>query len=90
VPRIRVVPTVVSGRCRFEVPVWSGAAALRILDISGRVVSEVPIGLEPSGRTRAVSWSATDNSGRPVPNGVYFATASGPSYRSSAKFLVQR
>jgi hypothetical protein len=59
---------------------------LRILDISGRLVQELALPAD----CRTVSWSATDNSGRPVPSGICFAIVEGLGFRSSAKFLVQR
>jgi len=85
---IRVVPSVVSGRCRFEVPEGCDVGGIRILDITGRVVRELE--LEPGSGSgdgsRCVIWNAADEQGQPVPNGIYVATASG----SSAKFLLHR
>jgi hypothetical protein len=83
---IRVLPTVVTGRCHFALPARVRATGLRILDAAGKAVREVPI---PAGESAAV-WDATDEAGRPVPNGVYFVTLEGAGSRSATKFIIQR
>jgi uncharacterized delta-60 repeat protein len=83
---LTVLPTVVARRCRFALPARARATGLRILDAAGRTVREIPI---PAGENAAV-WDATDEAGRPVPNGVYFVTLEGAGSRSAAKFIIQR
>lgn len=83
---VTVVPSVVSRRCVFSVAQSGTASGFRVLDIGGRAVRELEL---PSGET-SVAWNANDESGRPVPNGVYFAVAETPTSCTAVKFLIQR
>jgi hypothetical protein len=42
---------------------------LKIYDMAGRIIRSFPLGSMPS----ALCWDGTDQTGRPVPSGVYFA-----------------
>jgi flagellar hook assembly protein FlgD len=49
----------------------SGAVTMEIYDVSGRLVSEVPLGVFGSGLHRAW-WDGRDATGKDVSSGVYF------------------
>ena len=83
---IAVVPSVVCNHCVFTVMKPNELSDLRILDISGRTVRELVL---PPGET-SMTWNVTDELGRLVPNGVYFAVLESPDSRATAKFLIQR
>lgn len=48
-----------------------GSALLLISDVSGRSITEWPIGVE-AGRAGRIIWDARDAAGNPVKSGVYF------------------
>jgi hypothetical protein len=50
------------------------AGSLRILDVSGRAVRTLPLAAAAPG-SRQVRWDSRDDSGRPLPAGVYWAEA---------------
>jgi flagellar hook assembly protein FlgD len=47
-----------------------GSVTLRIYDLSGRQVREIPAGLLQSGSTR-MDWDGTDDDGAALPPGMY-------------------
>ena len=57
---------------------------IRIWDLSGRLLRAV--GADPG----TVSWDGLDESGRPAPSGVYFATARCGAARSRCSFVLIR
>jgi len=69
---------------RGEVPF-----AVAIHDASGRFVRTVASG-ETAVGFGTVSWDVTDSTGRKVPSGVYFCTASFPSSECRTKVMVVR
>ncbi len=60
-----------------------GDAAIRIYDISGRLVRSIG-DLDKEGKT---TWDATDNFGRRVSSGIYFAHVETPQGKISKKLL---
>ena len=62
---LRAWPNPARDAVRFEWPGGPGSLEIEILDVSGRVVSTV-VGSSPL-------WNGRDQSGRPVPNGMYLA-----------------
>ncbi|UCE64974.1 MAG: T9SS type A sorting domain-containing protein, partial [Candidatus Zixiibacteriota bacterium] len=63
-----------------------GDARIRIYDITGRLVKELETTNKEGGEIKAV-WDATDNSGRRVSSGIYFARVKSDNYSSIKKLL---
>jgi hypothetical protein len=82
--RLQVRPTVVRRGCAFELPADGSCARVRVLDLAGRAVRVLAA---PTGSS-TITWDATDETGSRLPDGVYFALAEGPGFRSSCKFLL--
>jgi flagellar hook assembly protein FlgD len=61
------------GECRLALsgPIGTEVAA-RIYSVSGRLVATVYEGRLPEGG-EAIVWNGTDDTGRPIASGVYFA-----------------
>ncbi len=66
----------------------AGAGALDVLDVAGRRVARIASGLPP-GR-HALRWDGTDDAGRPVASGIYFARLSGPQDTRVRKLVLVR
>lgn len=60
-----------------------------ILDLNGRLVSNVLNGTLPSGQT-AAAWNGLDASGRPVGSGVYYARLTTSDGTHSARMVITR
>ncbi len=60
---------------------------LKIYDISGRLVRDLPLPATCSLPPTAV-WNGTDQSGRRVPAGIYFATLSGTAEKLVKKIVI--
>jgi SnoaL-like domain/FlgD Ig-like domain len=71
----------------FDVPRGGANVALRIYDVSGRLVRTLVDGYEPSG-TRTASWYGRDDQGRPVPSGAYYYQLTAPSISERRKMLL--
>jgi hypothetical protein len=92
-PRISVSPSVVSSRCVLTIPASTRSPVLEVTDITGRCVRQFAVPSRNAGGNSSVVWDASDDSHRPVPNGVYFVRlASGVTRDASsvAKLIVQR
>ncbi len=77
-----------STRLLFTLP-ERGHVSLEVYDIAGRRVRTLAAGAYPAGN-HAIDWDGTDESGRPIASGVYFARfASGAVERSSRMVLVR-
>jgi len=70
---------------------------IRIYDILGRKIQEIPLGYMSSGvydNTRgnayAPVWNGKDINGNSVPSGVYIYTLSTPKFRDARKLLLIR
>jgi flagellar hook assembly protein FlgD len=67
------VPNPSAGLTTFSYALKAGNdVAVHVLDASGRVVRDLFTGHQSAG-TYEMGWNTDDNSGQPVPNGVYFA-----------------
>ncbi|MBM3286767.1 MAG: hypothetical protein FJY88_05380 [Candidatus Eisenbacteria bacterium] len=73
-------------RYRMEIP---GPGELAIHDPGGRMVRAIPIGPISEGDHTAV-WDGRDQSGRPVPTGVYFSRLRLPGCRGQMRLLLAR
>ncbi len=71
----------------FVVPDGGASVSLRIYDVSGRLIRTLVDGYVPAG-ARKVSWSGTDDLGRPVASGPYFYQLSAPSFLEMRKMLL--
>jgi flagellar hook assembly protein FlgD len=69
-------------------PIDDGGAALRIVDLRGRLVRTlVPAVLAPEG---AITWDGRDQSGTPVASGIYMCEArSGATVRTARLTLLR-
>jgi hypothetical protein len=67
----------------------SGAATLRIYDPNGRLVRDLATGYHEPGH-HSVAWDGTDESGRPVPSGVYLCCLQIRGEQASRKLVVRR
>ncbi|MBD3337168.1 MAG: PQQ-binding-like beta-propeller repeat protein, partial [Candidatus Eisenbacteria bacterium] len=68
----------------------AGVVRLEIVDVQGRRVRELLAGGRRSGGRHVAVWDGTDPDGRPVPNGVYFATLRTASEQQVHKLILQR
>jgi hypothetical protein len=93
-PPVTIDLGVVPNPCRdaavFQVRLpGPGAASIRVLDASGRLVRD--LGRREAGAsTTLVFWDTRDGSGRSVPPGRYFAVARAPGWESRKPFVVIR
>jgi hypothetical protein len=71
----------------FVVPDGGANVALRVYDITGRLVRTLVEGNEPAG-TRTVTWSGENDRGQPVPSGTYFYHLTGPSFSEKKKMVL--
>lgn len=72
----------------YEIPKES-MVSLRIYDISGRLVRTLWYGPKFAG-AYTTTWNGIDNSGRVVPQGVYFCQLTGPNAVSTRKVVLVR
>ena len=73
----------------FTVPSEGARVTLRIYDASGRVVKTLHDGTAPRGR-QSRTWTGTDDAGRRVAAGVYFATLEVAGERRTGKIVLIR
>jgi len=66
-----------------------GRVALRVHDLTGRVVRTLADGVMRPGRYN-LSWRGTDDRGRELARGVYFCRFTAGDYRSTEKLVLQR
>lgn len=81
-------PLAPGGAVEFAVP-DAGDAALRVYDVSGRLVRVLFAGPAARG-TLSVTWDGRDESGRPVASGVYLFRLSSSSGSAAAKGVMLR
>lgn len=72
---------------RFQIPSSKSQAAISIYDASGRMVYDFPCITQYALR-HTLSWSGTDQTGRPVPGGVYFVRLKIGIYRIIDKIVL--
>ncbi len=64
-----------------------GKVALRIFDVSGRVVKTLVDNTKSTGEY-SVAWDGTNDHGRQVGGGVFFYQLEAPGYRSAKKIVI--
>jgi flagellar hook assembly protein FlgD len=71
---------------------WRGADAapaaaqfIRLYDLQGRRVRELPLGSAGAG---VAQWDGRDEDGRPVPAGIYFARLTSGSVHAQARVVL--
>ncbi len=85
--RLAASPNPARGPVRFTVPAAAGPAPrIRILDVAGREVRELPVSAGSTG----VVWDGLDSAGRPPPAGVYWAIAEGAGRRFGTRVVRVR
>lgn len=90
-PLLRCSPNPFSESVLLEIEQGSEPAGTEVMvyDISGRVVSSLVLEQNGSGSI-ASRWFGTDVDGDPLPGGVYFVVASGPSGRVRDRITLVR
>ncbi len=91
-----VIPTMITVSCypnpfnssvKITVNNYEGGdVEIRIYDVAGRLVKSIGV-LDKEGKT---TWDATDNVGRRVSSGIYFAQVETPQGKSTTKLLLLR
>jgi hypothetical protein len=76
-----------STQISFAVPEGGANVALRIYDVTGRLVRTLVDGYEPSG-ARTVTWAGRDDQGQPVASGTYFYQLTAPSFSERKKMVL--
>lgn len=93
--RFEISPNPVTTRATIQLHVPPAAdptpqrVEVKILDASGRLVRELDP-LEVGSGEHRLLWDATDDHGRPLPSGTYFASVQAGSERSRQVFVVLR
>ena len=68
--------------------------AIRIYNISGRLIKTLDLGHKPSGfyasREKAAYWDGRNEAGEPVASGVYFYTIQAGDFTATKKMIVAR
>jgi hypothetical protein len=84
-----VSPNPSSSDVRFEYTIGEGRPKVRlaIYDLRGRLIKNYNLGPQPAGRWTAV-WDRTDNAGREVSSGVYFARLQVAGWKDQRKVLL--
>jgi flagellar hook assembly protein FlgD len=77
-----------TARIPFQVA-HAGPVSLNVVDASGRVVRALVRGERAPGRYN-VTWDRSDNSGRLMPEGVYFLRFEAGARRDVQKLVVMR
>lgn len=73
----------------YEVPGPGARARLEVLDAAGRRIATLLNGFVPAG-ARSVRWNGTDDAGRPVESGLYFARFRSEQSERTVKLLLLR
>jgi hypothetical protein len=76
-----------STKISFAVPEGGGNVALRIYDVTGRLVRTLVDGYEPAG-TRTVDWHGKNDHGQPVASGTYFYQMTAPTFSEKKKMVL--
>jgi len=71
----------------FDIPAGGSLAALRIYDVSGKLIRTLVEGSCAAGR-HAVVWNAKDDQGRNVASGVYFCRLQAPGHEETRKMIL--
>jgi hypothetical protein len=74
---------------RYDVPEDGVSVALRIYDVSGRLV-RVLVDARESAGSRYVTWDGKDSRGRNVASGVYFCSFEAGGFRQTRKMVLLR
>jgi hypothetical protein len=77
-----------SGRIPIEIP-RGGHAEVKVFDLSGSVAATLFDGSIEAGR-HELRWTGLDDTGRPLPSGVYFLRLQQDSRRLTRKLVVAR
>jgi hypothetical protein len=72
---------------RFTVPAGGGHVRLTVFDVAGARVRTLVDRYESQG-PKSVVWNGTDQTGRPVPSGLYFYRLEAPGYSDTRKMLL--
>jgi hypothetical protein len=64
-----------------------GAVGVVVLDVTGRVVCELPVGARSAG-SHTLEWDGTDGVGRPLPSGVYVCRVTVEGESVATRFVL--
>jgi hypothetical protein len=73
---------------RYALPV-NAPITLAIYDITGKLIMTLIMGNESAGY-KSIRWDGKDNSGKIVPNGIYFIRFETPNYSATGKLVLTR
>jgi uncharacterized delta-60 repeat protein len=73
---------------RYALPV-NTQLALNIYDVTGKLVKTLTKDVEPAGY-KTTLWDGRDNSGKQLPNGIYFIRFETPKYSATGKLVLTR
>lgn len=73
-------------RISFDLP-REAALRLRVFDVTGRLVKKLVDDRRPAGH-HALTWRATDDSGRPIAGGVYWVSMEAAGYAETRKLII--
>ena len=71
----------------YDVPAGGGVVAIRVFDVSGRLVRTLVDANQTPG-VKSVIWNGADDRGRGVASGLYFYKMSAPGFTSTRKMLL--
>ncbi len=71
---------------RFDVPAGGARVRLQVFDVAGRRVRTLFDENAPAGR-QTITWFGNDDSGHPVPGGVYFCRLTAPGFAETRKMV---
>lgn len=89
--RLTVWPTI--GKNHFTISytnAYTGKVDLTIHDVTGRVVRNLAMPSSDIGHQLSVKWNGTDNTGKNLPEGVYFVQSLADGPTSKAKLVLLR
>ncbi len=88
-PRNHPNPFNASTHIRFQLSDSAQSPTLRLYDLAGQLVRQLPVWAEPAGWYHAL-WDGLDNQGRPAASGIYLYTIESDSQRQLGKLLLLR
>jgi hypothetical protein len=88
---LKISPNPCPGTTMLSVGIRAEGLGLKIYDAAGRLVNSFVLTSATNlGGLYAMRWNGTDQSGRPVPNGVYFVEAKSDSQVETKTLLLVR
>lgn len=74
---------------RYELPV-SASVDLRVFDLAGRLVKTLTSSLRQAAGLHSLVWNGSDDTGRPVPSGIYFYRLRAGDFEVTKRMVIAR